>query len=132
MLRVAKRRMDSEANTYLSLGDATHLPFSNEGFDEVASIFTLEILNHEEHMATLKEVVRVHKRDGEFLTLSILDRPSRVIKLYKLLSKLSPTIFNCRSAKLDKILNQAGFRIIRKHEARLYSLPIMITIASKD
>ena len=55
MLRVAKRRMGSEANTYLFLSDATHLPFSNEVFDIVTSNFTLEIINHEELMATLKK-----------------------------------------------------------------------------
>lgn len=130
MLRVAKRRLSGEVNP-IPLGDATHLLFSDESFDVVTSIFTLEILDQGELVRTLREVLRVLRGDGEFLTISIHDRPCRSIKLYKLLSKLSPTIFNCKPIKPDKLLNQAGFWIIRKHETRLYKLPIIIAVASE-
>jgi len=132
MLKAAKRKLGNRASVLLVQGDAAHLPFSSESFDIVTAVFTLEILGFEELASVLREVLRILRRGGRLLAISIHNRACRTVKLYKLLSRVFPTVFNCRPIELDKLLTRAGFRIARKHEARLYGPPIIIAVAGKE
>ena len=132
MLRVARRKLGTATNVFLALGDTVHLPFRSGSFDIATAIFVLEILNNQELAKALEEVQRVLRRGGAFLAVSIYDRPCMAIKLYKVLSRLFPTVFNCRPIKLDKLLIQVGFEIVAKRVENLYGLPIMIAVASRD
>ena len=131
MLSVAEKKLGGRANASLCLADAAHLPFRDESFDVATAIFTLEILGRDELMRALSEILRVLRKGGKFLAISIHDKPCKAIKVYKLMNKLFPTIVNCKPIKLTELLKEAGFRVIQVREKSLYGLPVMITVASK-
>jgi len=132
MIRVAKKKLEGKINASLLLADALYPPFRDESFDLVTSVFTLEILAYEDLMKTLTEALRILRKGGKFLAISILDKPCRSIKVYKFLGKLFPTIFNCKPIKLDGFLRDVGFNILVRHEVSLYGFPIIIIIARKE
>jgi len=134
MVKVAKRKIFKKNlfhNVELCLADAAHLPFRNECFNLVTVIFTLEILSQDEAKVALKEILRVLRRNGKFLVVSLLNKPCKTLTIYKWLNKMFPTIVNCKPINSKELAEKAGFEVKEEHEEPLYNLPVEVVLAIK-
>ncbi len=134
MVKAAKRRIFKKnlfRNVELCLADAAHLPFRNECFNLVTMIFTLEILSQDEAKVALKEILRVLRRNGKFLVISLQNKPCKTLTIYKWLNKMFPTIVNCKPINSKELVEEAGFEVEEEHEESLYKLPVEVVLAIK-
>lgn len=78
MLRVAKLKLGAEA--ILIKGDAIRMPYSDDSFDLVFSSLFLHQLNPQLQSATLGEVVRVLRPEGQVLLIDFHPKQGKSLK----------------------------------------------------
>jgi ubiquinone/menaquinone biosynthesis C-methylase UbiE len=83
MLAAARSKLAGRAQLYL--GDASHLPFPNESFDLVHTMFLLHEIPASLRSSVVREAQRVMKKGGRFLVIDYAPGPARFPKgwLYK-------------------------------------------------
>jgi ubiquinone/menaquinone biosynthesis C-methylase UbiE len=77
MLRVAQTKLAGQAG--LCLGDATHIPFPDQSFDLVQTMFVLHTLPEAVRASVVSEVKRVLRRGGRFLVIDYHVGPPRFL-----------------------------------------------------
>lgn len=113
---------------HFQVADAAQLPFSNDFFD---AVFTLEVLEHIDNPTqALREIHRVLKKEGYGLLLVPTDN-----KLFKIIWFLWTFYYphwrhthvqSYRDENLEKLVMEAGFRIILVKKFNLGMLKIII------
>jgi ubiquinone/menaquinone biosynthesis C-methylase UbiE len=119
----------------LVLGDATHCPFRDAGFDLVFNSYMLDLVDGSMIPKVLSEFRRVLKATGR-LVLVNLTKGSKWydnMTLYEWIYKHNPTLLGgCRPVVLEPYLQQIGFQKIEGHFVHAgYLMPTKILSASK-
>ncbi len=136
MCQVAKakinRRFAVEASALVN-GNAICLPFSNDYFDAVFMLFTLEIIPRQHIPHTLEEIKRVLTPQGRICITSMYNKPIRslMMTLYRWSCRTFPDVIDCQPIFLTAIIKNAGFIPTRTVERSLWGLPVQIVCASK-
>lgn len=112
MLKLAKAKMSLLKESFdLVLGDAEHLPFSNEVFEALICISTMHYFA--DYTRSLREFSRLLKRKSLFvygdLTLHESDNQGFLNTLEKTLSKAHATYY--KPSEVKKLIENHGFRI---------------------
>jgi len=77
MIETAKKKAQGYRMDY-RVGDSTRLPYENNGFDAVFTCLIYHHLNYQEKNQTLKEIHRVLKPNGRYISLEFREFPSDV------------------------------------------------------
>jgi ubiquinone/menaquinone biosynthesis C-methylase UbiE len=134
MLSVARRhvrRSNMDGRISLHIGDATHLPFSNDHFQVALMSFTLELFETTEIPIVLAECKRVLIPGGKLGIISLAKKDLRIVKIYEWFHAHFPHVVDCRPILVSQILDFAGYRVIRTLEVSLWGLPVEATLARK-
>ena len=77
MIETAKKKVQGYRMDY-RVGDSTRLPYENNRFDAVFTCLIYHHLNYQEKNQTLKEIYRVLKPKGRYISLEFREFPSDV------------------------------------------------------
>ncbi len=115
------------------LPDARTLTFGAESFDAVFMSFVLELFEEFEMPVLLAECRRVLKSSGRIVVVSMEKKANRnaMVKLYEWAHRTFPKVVDCRPIHADRALKEAGFRVTRQIEMRMWGLPVSIVLANK-
>jgi demethylmenaquinone methyltransferase/2-methoxy-6-polyprenyl-1,4-benzoquinol methylase len=109
-------------------GDARQLPFADSCFDRLFSAYTLDLIPYQDLPSLLAGFQRVLRPGGRMVLVSLtegIDRPSRVlVALWKLVYRVSLIICGgCPPLQLSGLVQQAGFREVRREVVVQYGVP---------
>lgn len=88
MIKMARKMANERGyNIDYRIGSSTNLPYKNNGFDIVFTCLLYHHLNYEEKIRTLKEIYRVLKKNGRYVSIELGEFPLDVfhrifLKLY--------------------------------------------------
>ena len=114
MLDVAKKRMKSynTNNCNLQLGNAYHLPFSNEEFDLVFNSYMLDLLPESDFVTILREFSRVLRPSGRLILVTMAFGKKWYNHIWEWVAGHFPALLtNCRPVFAEKYLSLAGFNM---------------------
>ena len=139
MLAVAQRKLAARpvaAAIDLRVGDARQLPFEDGAFDAAYSSFTLELFPAEDIPVVLAEVRRVLRPGGRLAVVSMAtvpagQRASVLEHTYVWMHRHFPHIVDCRPIDLGALLPAGGFRITKKIDLSIWSMPVAAVVAEK-
>jgi ubiquinone/menaquinone biosynthesis C-methylase UbiE len=134
MLRVTDSRLKKSGfsdQVDLLLGDAACLPCISTGFDAVFISFTLELFSAQEIPAFLKECRRVLNKEGRLGVVALEKRNCASVRMYEWVHSLFPSFIDCHPINVQKVVVDAGFRIMEMVERRTWGLPVIIISAGK-
>jgi demethylmenaquinone methyltransferase/2-methoxy-6-polyprenyl-1,4-benzoquinol methylase len=139
MLAVAQRKLEQKpppAHVELRVGDARQLPYGDAAFDAVYSSFTLELFPAEDLPVVLAEVRRVLREGGKVGAVSMAkvkpgEKPSILEDVYVWMHRHFPHIVDCRPIDLPALLRAAGFRVTKKIDLAIWSMPVAAVVAEK-
>jgi ubiquinone/menaquinone biosynthesis C-methylase UbiE len=128
--RLARAGLADRVN--LLLGDGCHFPLPTATFDVVFLSFTLELFNIEDLPTVLQECRRALKPGGRLgvVSLQAAEKPGLMLRLYAWAHRRFPDWVDCRPIFTLPLLEEAGFRILRHEQDRMWGLPVMIVVAS--
>jgi demethylmenaquinone methyltransferase/2-methoxy-6-polyprenyl-1,4-benzoquinol methylase len=134
MLKVTKRKLEKTgliARVKLFCGDAINLPYENNFFHAVFMSFTLELFDTPEIPKILCEIKRVLKPEGRLgvVSMSKENGNSKILRLYEWFHNKMPKYVDCRPIFLEKSIEGAGYKIIKKEKVKLFGLPLEIVVA---
>ncbi len=134
MLEVTKRRLEKAGlmdRVELYRGDAATLPYGDRTFDAVFMSFTLELFDTPEIPKVLNEIKRVLKPKGRLgvASMSRDNGQSAMLRPYERVHRKWPKYVDCRPIYLEVSLREAGFKIHKKENVKLFGLPGEIVVA---
>jgi demethylmenaquinone methyltransferase/2-methoxy-6-polyprenyl-1,4-benzoquinol methylase len=129
--RVAKAGLSKRVD--LRCGDAVRLPFDNDSFDAVFTSFTLELFDIPEIPIVLQECSRVLQSGKRIVVVSMSKktRESLAVRLYEWAHVKLPNYVDCRPIYLTESLSEAGFKISKKKDIKMWGLPVDAVLAWK-
>jgi demethylmenaquinone methyltransferase/2-methoxy-6-polyprenyl-1,4-benzoquinol methylase len=122
-----------EARVLLHQGDASRLPYPAEYFDAVFIAFTLELFDTPEIPRVLQEIYRVLRSSGRFnvVSLSLPERPGRMVRLYEWLHQALPAWVDCRPIPVAALVRQNGFTVRQAACDSMWGLPVEMVCGVK-
>lgn len=131
MLRLAKRRLASEAHVHLQQGDGRSLPYLAARFDAVFMSFTLELFEPPDIEVVLSEIKRVLQRRGRLAVVSLTTtrEPGFVAEAYEWLHRRFPRLLDCRPIDVLRHLEECGYRPKNIDYLTLWGLPVTAVVA---
>lgn len=116
ILRMAQTKTaKAKIKIHFEQGFSDNLPFADQTFDRVFSTLAFHHLSHEKKIATVKEILRVLKKDGEFHLADYgLPRDKKQFVLSKFVRAIDgfeTTDDNLRG-RLGLLLEQNGFALV--------------------
>ncbi len=113
MIEVAQKKLKQSGLTNLQFvkGTSHQLPFENNSFDKILTSFALHEMEENIRLATLKEVNRVLKPQGELFVIELHLPPSFLARnFFKLFMKLEEEkAWKFLKQNLREIFKQSGF-----------------------
>ena len=134
MITVARQRVRQAGlkdRIFLYPGDATDLPFSAQQFQAIFMSFTLELFATDEIPVVLAECQRVLQPGGRLGIVTLLKNDSRAVKIYEWFHLRFPRIVDCHPIVIQQVLENAGLRIDKRVEKRLWGLPVSAVMVRK-
>jgi demethylmenaquinone methyltransferase/2-methoxy-6-polyprenyl-1,4-benzoquinol methylase len=137
MLDVTRAKLDKNplsAPVELKEGDARALPYPDRSFDVVYSSFTLELFPADDLPIVLGEVRRVLRHPGRIGIVSMAkvkpgDKASFLENTYIWCHRHFPHIVDCRPIDADALLKSNGFKVARKKDLELWTMPVAALVA---
>ena len=112
-----KKAQKHQTKIHFECGFSDNLPFADETFDRIFSTLAFHHLSHEKKIATVKEVLRVLKKDGEFHLADYgLPRDKKQFVLSKFVRAIDgfeTTEDNLRG-RLGFLMEQNGFAFVER------------------
>lgn len=135
MLKLAKLHVAKAGlldRVALRRGDATRLPWGDEGMDAVFMSFTLELFDTPEIPIVLRECRRVLRPSGRIAVagLSKAGAGLRAVKMYEWGHRHFPNFLDCRPIYVRAALERAGFKIQTALRKRMW-VPVEIVLGTK-
>ncbi|MDH7489596.1 MAG: methyltransferase domain-containing protein [Anaerolineae bacterium] len=135
MLAAARARLERAElprRPPLMMADAVALPFTDGAFDAVFMAFTLELFDTPDIPLVLAECARVLHPGGRLGVVALSrEGGGRMVRLYEWAHRRWPVWVDCRPIYARRALEDAGFRIVRAVEARMWGLPVEIVAAAR-
>jgi ubiquinone/menaquinone biosynthesis C-methylase UbiE len=130
--RLVRAKLTDRVNLYC--GDAMKLPYDDNIFDAVFMSFTLELIDTPEILPQLEEIKRVLKPGGRIAVAGMSKENGQpmLLKLYEWAHKTWPVYVDCRPVYISVILLDAGFKLQKKDNVKLFGFPCEIVIAVKE
>jgi demethylmenaquinone methyltransferase/2-methoxy-6-polyprenyl-1,4-benzoquinol methylase len=132
MLAIANRRVQNSGlagTVTLQVGDATQLLFPDKQFHVAFISFTLELFENSEIPLVLAECRRVLLAGGRLGIVSLQEKESFMVSLYKWFHNHFAEVVDCRPIAVHQVIEAAGFEIIQTLGKNLWGLPVEIVIA---
>ncbi|MEJ2085879.1 MAG: methyltransferase domain-containing protein [Acidobacteriota bacterium] len=138
MLEMAGRRVRDEGvadRVELRIGAVPPLPYPDGCFDVVTLSFTLELFGQDLIDEVLAEVRRVLRPEGRLGVVAMSvppgnERDSLIERAYKWMHRHFPHIVDCRPIDAVQVLEQAGFTIDRQEITTIWTMPVIVLVAS--
>lgn len=118
-----------QAAVSLCQADALHLPLPSASVDGILISFTLELFPGPEIPAVLAECRRALPPDGRLAVVALAEGSGWVVDLYKWTHSRWPEVVDCRPIRAAAFLMEAGFRIRKSRQLRMWGLPVDILLA---
>lgn len=120
----------------LCQADAHHLPFPSGSFDRLYTSYVLDLMPRADLPGILAEFRRVLKDGGRAVLVALtegVDIPSRaLVAVWKGLYTISPiACAGCRPLQLATLLEQAGFKHVKREVVVQLAMPSEIILANK-
>ena len=134
MLDVTKKRMGTKnPDNHVALveGDAAHIPFNPDSFDDILLSFTLELFSESDMNSLLKECARVLKPHGRIGIVSLAKQDKAAVQIYEWFHKHFPVLVDCRPIPVQTIVKEAGFLLQQSTIKTMWGLPVEILVAEK-
>ncbi len=130
MAKVTQKKMSREniQNISLVCGDAVYLPFEDRSFDKIFMSFTLDLIDTPDIPRVIAEINRVLKDEGELGIVCLSSDETIPVNAYEGLHRLFPKYLDCRPISPEKILKDAGFKIIKSMEEQIVIFPIKLVV----
>jgi ubiquinone/menaquinone biosynthesis C-methylase UbiE len=118
-------------NVELIQADAVELPYQDHQFDAVFMSFFLELIDTPEIPVVLAHCRRVLKSDGRMVVVSMAytERTNLMVRAYMWAHKHFPALADCRPIRVERSLEEGGFRIEEARRRSLWGLPVDIVLA---
>jgi len=131
MLAVTRKRLRG-SRAALALGDAAALPLASERFDLVFMSFVLELVPTGEIPVVLSEVMRVLRRGGRFVDVSLSrESPNLATQVYEWGHRVFPGLVDCRPIYVRRAVAVSGFEIVNTRRITIFGLPVEMVLARK-
>ncbi|WP_447954035.1 class I SAM-dependent methyltransferase [Sphingopyxis chilensis] len=114
MVRIAREKAACiGARPRIDLASAETLPFPDAEFDVVLASMALDRLPSPALQAALQEIRRALKPEGRFIVVAV-DQPAGLLaRLFTVLLSVGLGLRRRSQGRMEEILRQAGFRIVR-------------------
>jgi demethylmenaquinone methyltransferase/2-methoxy-6-polyprenyl-1,4-benzoquinol methylase len=131
MLGQARKKMFHSQRAYLSTADALHLPFSENSFDAILMIFTLELFTDPEIPQALGEIQRLLKPSGRLCAAALAQvaHPGWMARAYTWFHQRYPQWVDCRPIPAQALITQSGLAVQEQWRGLLWGLPVEIVVA---
>lgn len=133
MLAVAKEKRVARTGGQLALvrADALSAPFGSRVFDAVLLSFTLELFSAEDMFVLLAQVRRLLVNGGRLVVVSLSRHRSTPLRqAYEWMHAQWPAWIDCRPIDVERVLEEAGYRIQRLERESLWGLPVAMAKAT--
>lgn len=133
MLAVANEKRAAGAGARPSLVRANVLsaPFRSGAFDAVLLSFTLELFSAGDMFLLLAQVRRLLRNGGRLVVVSLSrHRSTPMRQAYEWMHAQWPAWIDCRPIDVERILEEAGYRIQRLERESLWGLPVAMAEAT--
>lgn len=127
-----KAAKTGKVNYQLSPGDAYHLQFTDQHFDQLVNNFMFDLLPEADFASVLAEFNRVLKPGGRLLLVNMTKAEHFYQKIYEGIYHLNPRwLGGCRGVLLSGYVEQAGFVDIRRETVSQMGFPAEILTGYK-
>ncbi|MCA9125787.1 MAG: methyltransferase domain-containing protein [Planctomycetales bacterium] len=118
----------------LLVGEIPPLPMENDSFDVVSMSFTLELFSRETIPVVLAECRRVLKPGGRLGIVSMAEvedgeTESILERSYVWMHTHFPHIVDCQPIAVERLIEDAGFKISSQERYSLFTMPVAIVVA---
>lgn len=140
MLHRARRRIrkytDTEADTTVRIGvrqaDIRALPYPDDAFDLVLSLYVLDVLPRADRWAALRSIARVLRPGGTLITATIAPPRRPLERLWAGAARLVPILLGgAHPVDLRPMLHRAGLDIHRTSRHVQAGLPSHVIVSRK-
>lgn len=119
----------------LRVGSVPPIPFDDDSFDAVTMSFTLELFPIPTIPNVLAECRRVLKPGGRVAVVSMAtvedgDHESILERTYIWMHTHFPHIVDCQPIPLEKLVEEAGFGLVKNERIDLFTMPVAIVVAT--
>jgi ubiquinone/menaquinone biosynthesis C-methylase UbiE len=134
MLRVARQEVAKAGlldRVDLRIGDAEAMPFGAGAFDALFMSFVLELFDTPQIPVVLQECRRVLRSGGRMAVVALSKEGEDGVmrRLYEWAHQQFPRVLDCRPIYVRKVLEDAGFQVLRAVERTIWGLPVEIVFA---
>lgn len=131
---IARRRVNQAAkmdHVGLVCSDTLPIPFPAQSFDAIFSSFTLELFDTPLIPNVLADFRRVLKPGARMVIVSLSkDQPLPWMgRLYEAFHNHYPTLADCRPIPVRGLIKDAGFRILRSVDTKMWGIPVGVILA---
>jgi ubiquinone/menaquinone biosynthesis C-methylase UbiE len=115
----------------LRIGDAEAMPFGAGAFDALFMSFVLELFDTPQIPVVLQECRRVLRSGGRMAVVALSKEGEDGVmrRLYEWAHQQFPRVLDCRPIYVRKVLEDAGFQVLRVVERTIWGLPVEIVFA---
>lgn len=134
MGEIARRRVNQAGkmdHVGLVCSDTLPIPFPAQSFDAIFSSFTLELFDTPLIPNVLADFRRVLKPGARMVIVSLSkDQPLPWMgRLYEAFHNRYPTLADCRPIPVRGLIKDAGFRILRSVDLKMWGIPVGVILA---
>lgn len=116
MTRARARAQKSGASGYvLKVGDAYHLPYSDNAFDVVLNNYMFDLIPEKDFVAVLSEFRRVLRTGGRIVLVNMTKGSRWFNAVWEWLYTTRPSLLGgCRGIELTPYVEEVGFEQVRR------------------